>query len=93
MTETETPTTRDASSPDPDDTIDLAEVPTLDLASLTLGEMAEVELQSGRSFEKLLTSGNATRRLLALWVVESRSSAHPRSWRALSSLRPLASRS
>jgi hypothetical protein len=87
MTETQAPATPAS------DTIDLAEVATLDLASLTLGEMAEAERQSGRSFDKLLTSGNVTRRLLALWVAELRSSAQPRSWHELSSLRPLGKRS
>lgn len=72
------------------DTIALSEIPTLDIGTLTLGEMAECEAQSGRSFERLLVSGQATKRLLALWVAERRSSATPRSWSELSSLRPLA---
>ena len=63
-----------------------AAVITLDVSTLTLGEMSEAEIQSGRSFEKLL-GGRATRRLLALWVHEQRTSAQPRNWRDLSNLR------
>lgn len=61
----------------------------LDLTSITLGEMAAMEEQSGRDFTALLKSGTATRRLMALWLSESRSSEKPRSWRELSNLRPL----
>jgi hypothetical protein len=60
---------------------------TLDIDSLTLAEMATAEEQSGRSFDRLLTSGAATRRLLALWVHEQRSSERPRNWRDLGALR------
>jgi hypothetical protein len=60
---------------------------TLDIDSLTLAEMALAEEQSGRSFDRLLTAGAATRRLLALWVHEHRTSAQPRSWRQLGDLR------
>lgn len=59
---------------------------TLDLGTVTLGEMSEVELASGRSFDSLLMAGRATRKLVALFLHESRSSAQPRSWRELSSL-------
>lgn len=81
-----------------DDTIDLGEIPTLDIATVTLREMWQVEEESGRSFDRLLMTGNATRKLLALWVAEQRarrspSSAPPRSWHELSSLRPLGSSS
>ena len=76
-----------------DDTIRLADVPTLDVGTLTLGEMAEAELQSGRSMDALLRAGSATRRLLALWVAERRTSAQPRTWSELSTLRPFASSS
>ncbi len=73
--------------------IALKDIPTLDIGTLTLGEMATLEEQSGRSMDKLLTAGSATRRLLALWVAESRSSAKPRSWHELSALRVFGPRS
>lgn len=60
---------------------------TLDLDSLTLSEMAAAEEESGQSFDRLLTRGAATRRLLALWVHEQRTSERPRSWKQLGSLR------
>jgi hypothetical protein len=77
------------------DPVDLSAIPTLDLTTLTLGEMAAVEAESGRSFDALLRAGNATKRLLALWVAEHRlpSSGPRRSWQELSNLRPLASSS
>jgi hypothetical protein len=67
---------------------EVPKVATLDVTTLTLGEMAEAERQSGRSFDNLLTSGTATRRLLALFIVESRTCAQPRSWQQLADLRP-----
>jgi hypothetical protein len=60
---------------------------TLDIDSLTLAEMAQAEAETGRSFDRLLTAGAATRRLLALWVHEQRSSERPRTWSELGSLR------
>jgi hypothetical protein len=63
---------------------------TLDLDSLTLGEMTEAERQSGQDFYTMLTRGKATRRLLALFIHELRSSATPRSWHELAARRPLA---
>lgn len=66
---------------------------TLDLASLTLGEMAAAELASGQSFDKLLQTGSATRMLLALFIRELRSSGAAPSWHELSDHRPLARRS
>jgi hypothetical protein len=63
---------------------------TLDVNTLTLGEMAQMEAESGQPFAQLLATamrGGATRRLLALWVHEHRSSAQPRSWRQLGDLR------
>lgn len=60
---------------------------TLDVSTMTLGEMSAAEIESGVTMDKLLTGGRATRRLLALWVHERRSSAKPRSWLELSSLR------
>jgi hypothetical protein len=62
----------------------------LDLDSVTLGEMAEVERQSGQDFMALLRRGTATRRLLGLFLHESRSSERPRSWQELGARRPLA---
>jgi hypothetical protein len=58
---------------------------TLDLSTLTLGEMAEVERQSRRSFEELLTAGRASRRLAAMFVAEWRNSGAVPSWQELSS--------
>ena len=60
---------------------------TLDIDSLTLGEMMQAERESGQSFDRLLTAGAATRRLLALWVHEQRSSGRPRNWQELADLR------
>jgi hypothetical protein len=60
---------------------------TLDIDSLTLAEMALAEEQSGRSFDRLLTAGAATRRLLALWVHEQRSSERPQTWSELGNRR------
>lgn len=82
-----------ATTPAPAQDIALKDIPTLDLGTLTLGEMAAIEEQSGRSMDKLLTAGSATRRLLALWIAESRSSATPRSWHELSALRVFGKRS
>jgi hypothetical protein len=82
-----------ATAPAPAQTIALRDIPTLDIATLTLGEMAAIEEQSGRSMDRILTAGSATRRLLALWVAESRSSARPRSWHELSALRVFGKRS
>jgi len=61
---------------------------TLDVDTLTLTEMSEAEVQSGMDFLAILSAGAATRRLLALWVQERRSSERPRTWRELGSLRP-----
>lgn len=60
----------------------------LDIGSVTLGEMVQIEIESGRSFDQLLR-GSASRRLLGLWLHEHRSSEPPRSWDELSSLRAL----
>lgn len=70
----------------------IASIPTLDITTLTLGEMAELEAQSGRSFTSLLR-GAATGKLVALWVHESRTSEKPRSWQELSALRAFAPKS
>jgi hypothetical protein len=87
----------DAERSAPEGTISTADLPTtLDVNSLTLAEMAELEYQTGRSFTSLLESairGGATLRLLALWVQESRTSDAPRSWRQLGALRPYVSSS
>jgi hypothetical protein len=66
---------------------ELAPLYTLDLSTLTLGEMSEAERQSDQIFDRLMMGGNATRRLLALWVHEYRNSAQPRSWPQLAALR------
>jgi hypothetical protein len=64
---------------------------TVDLMTMTLGEMAEVERQSRRSIEEMLTAGKASRRLVALFVHGLRSSGPAPSWHDLSS-RPLSAR-
>jgi hypothetical protein len=79
------------------DRISTADLPTeLDVNSLTLGEMAELEYQTGRGFSSILGAaikGGTTRRLLALWLQEYRHSDTPRSWRQLGALRPYVSSS
>lgn len=61
---------------------------TLDLGSITLGEMAAIEYASGRDFNRML-KGQVTRRLVALYLREWRSTGHEPNWNELSSLRPL----
>ena len=62
----------------PTPTVDAApETFVLDIATLTLGEMSAVELASGRSFDKLITAGSATRRLLGLYIRELRRPRSP----------------
>jgi len=68
--------------------VTLSGMPTLDLASLTLGEMSDLERDSGRSMDSLLKSGRATLLLVALWVADHRkTSGQPRSWQELGDLR------
>lgn len=65
---------------------------TLDIRSLTLGEIAACELASGQRIGKLL-AGSATLTLLALYVREIRTSPNgkpERSWSDLSNLPGLA---
>lgn len=59
---------------------------TLDITTLTLGEMVEVEAQSGRSIDRLMR-GAAGRRMVALFVHGLRSSGESPSWQQLSSRR------
>lgn len=73
---------------DQDPTIALDELAglTIDLSDITLGEMLAIELASGEDFARLL--GRQTgRRLIALYLRESRSSGRAPSWHELSSLR------
>lgn len=64
------------------------QIVTLDLDSLTLGEMAEVEQAAGgKDILVLLSAGRATQRLIALYINELRTSETPRSWQELSALR------
>jgi hypothetical protein len=63
---------------------------TIDLNEITIGEMAAIEAASGQDFMKLLTAGKASRRLIALYLRECKSSGPRRSWSELSNLRPLA---
>lgn len=66
---------------------DYAEV-TLDLRTVTIGELAAAEMASGESYEALLRS-KMGRKLLAMFLHELRTSAQPRPWSELSSLRLL----
>lgn len=61
---------------------------TLDIGTITLGEAAEAERQSGMTIGEL-AKGRATLRLLALFVHGLRTSAVPPSWSDLSTLRLL----
>jgi hypothetical protein len=64
---------------------------TLDVTTITLGEMAEIERESGRSMDGLL-KGRATQLLVALWLADHRkNSGTPRSWQELCDLRVFAS--
>ena len=64
------------------------ETVTLDISTLTLGEAAQAEIESGLTLQQMIRS-SAARKLLALYVVELRSSGSKRSWKELSSLRLL----
>lgn len=66
----------------------MPETVTLDLETLTLGEIVAAEDASGKDIGKLLsTSGH--RRLLAIFVQRLRSSGSAPSWQELLSLRLL----
>lgn len=67
--------------------LDLASIPVLDLDTLTLGEMAEAERQTGTDFTALFARGSATRTLLRVFIHELRSSERPRSWHDLAALK------
>lgn len=58
----------------------------LDVSTLTLGEAAEAERQSGMTIAEI-AHGRASLKLLAMFVHELRTSAAPRNWSELSSLR------
>ena len=80
------------------DTIVLADVPRVDVSTVTLGEMAQIEMESGRPFAAIMSTPVAAK-MAALWIWEHRTaSASPngapaRSWRELSNLRPRGKRS
>lgn len=61
---------------------------TLDISTLTLGEMAEAEMASGRTLQELLRSPGA-RKILALFVHQFRNSGVAPSWSELANLRLL----
>lgn len=61
---------------------------TLDISTLTLGEAAKAEMESGLSLQQMIKS-SAARKILALYVLELRSSESGRSWQELSNLRLL----
>lgn len=58
---------------------------TLDLNTLTLGELAAVEGASGQTFDRLLR-GSATRMMLALYVHRWRTSGVEPRWSELADL-------
>lgn len=66
----------------------MAEQITLDLDSLTLGELFAAEEASGQDASRLLKS-SAARRLLAVFVQRLRTSGEPPKWTELTSLRLL----
>jgi len=72
----------------PDPTADEYATVTFDVSTLTLGEAATAEAQSGQTIQQLLR-GMASRRILGMLVHELRSSEQPRSWHELSILRLL----
>ena len=53
-----------------------------DITTLTLGEAAEAETQSGKSIQQMAKS-RASLLLLAVFVQELRNSEQPRSWQEL----------
>lgn len=64
----------------------------LDVDSLTLGELAAIEAESGRDALTMVRNGRAGRKLVALWIAEHRHpssspSGKPRSWHELTNLR------
>ena len=61
---------------------------TLDITTVTMGELAEAEQQSGKDFQTLMRT-RMSRALLGLFIHELRTSAQPRSWSELSNLRVL----
>lgn len=61
----------------------------LDLDSLTLGELSEIERASGLDAAQLLKAGSVSRRLMGLFVYLLRRDGRAPSWRALANLRPL----
>ena len=66
----------------------MAEMVTLDITTLTLGEAAEAEIASGKTLQQLVKAQTG-RLLLALFVHELRSSGQPPNWSELSSRRLL----
>lgn len=60
----------------------------LDVDTLTLGEMWELEKASGQDCGALLVGGRASRRMAAIFIHRLRSSGVAPSWRSLGDLRP-----
>lgn len=65
--------------------------PTFDLESITLGEMVDVELESGQDFNRLLSSKRG-RYMIAAYLLLKRH-GKPIEWSELANRRPLASSS
>lgn len=61
---------------------------TIDLNEITLGEMAAIEAAAGQDFLTVFGQGRASRRMIALFLREYRSSGSAPSWRELGNLRP-----
>ena len=60
----------------------------LDVDTLTIGELCQLEMESGQTFGALFSAGPASRRLLAMWLTELRAQRSPSSgprpsWRDL----------
>lgn len=65
-----------------------AMVATIDVSTLTLGELSLLERESGSDFHTLIKAGRASRALVALWLTSLRRStiSEPRqTWHDLSS--------
>lgn len=62
---------------------------TLDLTTLTLGEMADIEAASGLDFMVLYARGSASRAMIVRYLNMSRDSGQRPSWNEVSDHRPL----
>jgi hypothetical protein len=65
------------------------EVLTLDLTTLTLGEMSDIETASGTDFMILYARGSASRAMIARYLNISRGSGQRPNWSEVYDHRPL----